>query len=417
MDKELARHIGKAVVVSKTPDVCKSPTVPVPYMIVGKLDDSIRTVASVNMTKCPAFKTVSRVSTVYGNEAGVGGGVVSQVNKGMCKPIQLYSSTVKVEGNEVCRHDVLFQMNCPGPEGSSNTFGQLIYIEAIACATVGPAGEIVVDEDKSESSEESSPKDTPEGESAAADSDAAAADQAGDEGGFANEAQKRIGNELGGIKESAQGALDVLTDPQAQQEALDNVSQTAEAALENPVEFGKEAGGQILDDVVEPFGTAADQATQGNLGGAAASLGYGALNIFNPFKKLKILEKIGKLGKLKKKKKHSKAGGADSNGKDGGKVARRPPAKGSGHASERHGPNRDPKWKNKSQFNNESDIDKLIKESDAHPHVVQANGNHQITFDAGGNIGLDRATGLQTNTVTVITNPSGTVITAFPGVP
>ena len=58
-----------------------------------------------------------------------------------------------------------------------------------------------------------------------------------------------------------------------------------------------ETGKEILNDVKEPFETAYGQLGKGDIGGAAASAGYGILNIFNPFKKVKIAEKI-----LKKKK-------------------------------------------------------------------------------------------------------------------
>jgi hypothetical protein len=63
------------------------------------------------------------------------------------------------------------------------------------------------------------------------------------------------------------------------------------------VGFGLEVGKEVLNDAKQPFETAGGQISKGDIGGAAASAGYGILNIFNPFKKLKILEKVGKIGK------------------------------------------------------------------------------------------------------------------------
>jgi hypothetical protein len=116
---------------------------------------------------------------VIGNEAGVGGGVVSLVNKGMCKPIQ-WNETVRVENEWVTMHSVEMWMNCMGPEGQGNVQGTLVYIQCIAAAEVTPAGEIVVEEP------ESPPKDnppatdssSPDGESG---EDACYGDNAGDQ--------------------------------------------------------------------------------------------------------------------------------------------------------------------------------------------------------------------------------------------
>ena len=110
------------IVVSNSPDVCKSPDKPIPYNIVGFLGDSILVSTNVRFQKKYVFDTVSRVATVVGNEAGVGGGVASQINKGMCKPVAGPSTTVRCNGNQICRHDTsIYEMNLLGPEGTSNT--------------------------------------------------------------------------------------------------------------------------------------------------------------------------------------------------------------------------------------------------------------------------------------------------------
>jgi hypothetical protein len=71
----------------------------------------------------------SRITNVTGNEAGVGGGVVSGVNVGMCKPSKNYSRTVRTEGKHILRHDTIMAMNCAGPEGAGNVEGKIVYVE------------------------------------------------------------------------------------------------------------------------------------------------------------------------------------------------------------------------------------------------------------------------------------------------
>lgn len=165
MADEGGRKIADACVISKTLDFCKSPTAPVGYLIVGKLDQSIREAPTVNMTGKPVFTSFSRVATVIGNEAGVGGGVASLVNKGMCKPIQ-WSHTVRVAGQWATMNSNEMWMNCAGPEGSGNVMGTLVYIKCSTLAVVTPSGEIKIqnsEQDKQQSlappSNESSPAD------------------------------------------------------------------------------------------------------------------------------------------------------------------------------------------------------------------------------------------------------------------
>ena len=65
------------------------------------------------------------------------------VNLGTCRPIQ-WSTTVRTEGNWVVRHDELFMMNCPGPKGTSNTLGKVVYVKIVQMAWVNPDGTIEV---------------------------------------------------------------------------------------------------------------------------------------------------------------------------------------------------------------------------------------------------------------------------------
>jgi hypothetical protein len=87
------------------------------------------------------------------------------------------------------------------------------------------------------------------------------------------------------------------------------------------------------------------------------------------------------------------------------------------HVVDRHTVNNISKFASKSKFNVCEDLSVLIR-SGTHQHAFkQANGNFARTFNVGRNIGIDRATGAQTSIMTVITNPKGNLVTAFPGAP
>ncbi len=132
MDNSAARFATRkeAIIVCLAPCVCLTPSggtmVPVPYMILSKLSWSDRTVANVTFGGEQAFTMASRTTKVVGNEPGVGGGVVSGVNVGWCRP-QSNKSTFFVAGHQVIQHDCLYEMNCNGPDGPSNTIGKLTY--------------------------------------------------------------------------------------------------------------------------------------------------------------------------------------------------------------------------------------------------------------------------------------------------
>lgn len=133
MTQSAARDSGKdAMIVCLAPDVCLTPigsaVVPIPYMIISKLDWSVRTITSTEMTGLEAFTMKSRTDKVTGDEPGVKGGVVSGVNKGWCRPISK-KATVFVKGAELIQNDNLYDMNCNGPDGPGNTIGRLVYYE------------------------------------------------------------------------------------------------------------------------------------------------------------------------------------------------------------------------------------------------------------------------------------------------
>jgi len=131
MSKSALRFAQKeGQIVCLSPCVCNTPMggkmVPVAYMIVSKLEWSDRTVSNVSFGKQEAFTMESRTTRVTGNEPGTGGGVASGVNVGWCRP-QSNKTSFFIDGEQVIQDDCIFEMNCGGPEGSSNTLGKIAY--------------------------------------------------------------------------------------------------------------------------------------------------------------------------------------------------------------------------------------------------------------------------------------------------
>jgi hypothetical protein len=109
--------------------------VPVPYTITAYFNVAENTAPKVNYGGLPAFTMASRLPRVEGDEQGTGGGIVSKVNLGYCRPVE-HSGTVKAHKQHVVRQGDLMHMNCNGPDGPANTFGRIEYIG------VGSAGEV-----------------------------------------------------------------------------------------------------------------------------------------------------------------------------------------------------------------------------------------------------------------------------------
>jgi hypothetical protein len=141
-EKEAARRTEQAVVVAMYPDVCRAPTAPTPFQITALLSDTEGVSPDVMFTKMNAATMGTYVTRVRGDEPGSGGGTASGVNVGYCRPVEAQSSTVKVNKQEVLRHDTVFEMNCPSPTGTGNTKGKLVYATSAPSATVCSDGTI-----------------------------------------------------------------------------------------------------------------------------------------------------------------------------------------------------------------------------------------------------------------------------------
>jgi hypothetical protein len=127
-DKEQARKISEAVIVSTYPDVCKSPVLPVPYTIVSNFINSQNVAETVNATKDPTFTKVSWIQGVIGDEGGTGKGVVSGTHAGGgASWAQNWSSSVRAEGQNIVRNDDPCHMNGQSGRSNPNTQGKVVY--------------------------------------------------------------------------------------------------------------------------------------------------------------------------------------------------------------------------------------------------------------------------------------------------
>ena len=145
---EACRITDQAVVVGLYPDVCLTPpnSTPVPYAVIARFNDGVRARATVRFGGLDAMTDFGRISRVYGDEAGVGGGITSGVNMGMCRS-QTASTSVRINGQHIVRHTDTIEMNCAGPEGPSNTLGKVMYVPVGTPLPVGPMGEVAGDTD------------------------------------------------------------------------------------------------------------------------------------------------------------------------------------------------------------------------------------------------------------------------------
>ncbi len=130
-NKEQARRIGEAIMVCSYPDVCKSPTTPVPYMIVSNFINSQEVATTVNATKDPTFTKASFIQGVIGDEGGTGGGVCSGTfaGGGACWATD-WAHTVRAEGKNVVRNQDPVDMNGHSDKSSPNTKGTVVYQKA-----------------------------------------------------------------------------------------------------------------------------------------------------------------------------------------------------------------------------------------------------------------------------------------------
>jgi hypothetical protein len=110
-----ARKSSKWIVVSKCPDVCKTPmgsgTPPVPYPVIAKLEQSLNPAETVNANGDPivVFDSTHTPKTI-GDEPGTAKGIKSGTVGSHCWPKER-SCSVHARGRHIVRHNDEFWMN------------------------------------------------------------------------------------------------------------------------------------------------------------------------------------------------------------------------------------------------------------------------------------------------------------------
>lgn len=139
---EAAPNLSDAVVICSTPDVCLAPDKPTPFQIVAYYNDHERFSNDVRMQGFQATTKNSRITHVYNDEPGVGGGVNSGVNTGYCRPKDGWAKKVNANGYPVLRDGTEFEMNCAGPEGPGNCTGTTVYMTDAPLACIADDGSV-----------------------------------------------------------------------------------------------------------------------------------------------------------------------------------------------------------------------------------------------------------------------------------
>lgn len=125
--REGSRDTGDGIIISVTPDVCKTPVgssvVPIPYSITAVQGDDANTVASVRMTGKRAHNKASLITRCSGDEPGTALGIKSGTVGSVCHP-KTHSNNVRIRGEWAVRHDDQWWMN------NRNTFGKLIWVKS-----------------------------------------------------------------------------------------------------------------------------------------------------------------------------------------------------------------------------------------------------------------------------------------------
>ena len=134
--REGSRDTGQGIIVSVTPDVCKTPVgsalVPIPYSITAVQGDDANTVATVNMTGLRAHNMASLVTKCTGDAPGTGLGIKSATVGSVCHP-KTHSDSVRIRGEWAIRDSDMWYMN------NRNTVGKLIYIQSLETFDETPA--------------------------------------------------------------------------------------------------------------------------------------------------------------------------------------------------------------------------------------------------------------------------------------
>jgi len=120
---ELIPDESKAIAVCLSPDVCKSPDKPVPYMSWGEASDDQNYSPDVRSNGKIIKRQDSKFSCCYGDEPGVGLGCKSNTVGDVVEPVTS-SQIVRANGIWVQRHGDRCTLN------KGNTEGEYVHVEA-----------------------------------------------------------------------------------------------------------------------------------------------------------------------------------------------------------------------------------------------------------------------------------------------
>ena len=120
---ELIPDDSKAIAVCLSPDVCKSPDKPVPYMSWGKASDNLNYSPDVRSNGMVIKRQDSKFSRCYGDEPGVGLGCKSNTVGDVVEPVTS-SGIVRANGIWVQRHNDRCTLN------NGNTDGEYVYVQS-----------------------------------------------------------------------------------------------------------------------------------------------------------------------------------------------------------------------------------------------------------------------------------------------
>ncbi|WFR97542.1 DUF4150 domain-containing protein [Rhizobium tumorigenes] len=112
-----------ALAICLSPDVCKSPENPVPYMSWGKASDSLNYSPDVRSNGLFIKRQDSKFSCCYGDEPGVGLGCKSQTVGDVVEPVTS-SGIVRANGIWVQRHNDRCTLN------NGNTEGEYVHVKS-----------------------------------------------------------------------------------------------------------------------------------------------------------------------------------------------------------------------------------------------------------------------------------------------
>jgi hypothetical protein len=119
---EVVNKEDKALAVVTSPDVCKSPKVPIPYMTWGMGEDDLNYSPDVRANGRIIKLQTSKFSCCYGDEPGVGKGVKSGTVGDVVEPVTS-STIVRANGQWVQRHTDTCTLN------KGNAPGEYIYVK------------------------------------------------------------------------------------------------------------------------------------------------------------------------------------------------------------------------------------------------------------------------------------------------